>query len=64
VTVVSLVNNSDVEFILRNKSNFTLHRNADIIKPNGVTNIEVKTGVKMSKFNMNFEVLNLDTSPN
>ncbi len=66
VTVVALENNSDVEFILRNKSNFTLHRNADIviIKPNEVTNIEVKTGVKMSKFNLNFEVLNVVTAPN
>lgn len=66
VTVVSLENNTDVEFILRNNSNFTLHRNADIviIKPNRVTNIEVKTGVKMSKFNLNFEVLNVVTAPN
>ena len=66
VTVVSLENNSDVEFILRNNSNFTLHRNADIVivKPNEVTNIEVKTVEKMSKFNINFEVLNVVTSPN
>jgi len=66
VTVVSLENNSDVEFILRNNSNFTLHRNADIVivKPNEVTNIEVKTVEKMSKFNITFEVLNVVTSPN
>lgn len=66
VTIVSIENNSDVEFILRNKSKFTLHRNADIIivKPNGVTKIEIKTRAKMSKFDINFEVLNAVIAPN
>ena len=66
VTAVSLENNSDVEFILRNNSNFTLHRNADIVivKPNDVTNIEVKTVEKMSHFSLIFEVLNVVTAPN
>lgn len=66
VTIVSLENNSDVEYFLQNKSGFTLHRNADlvIVKPHEITNIELKTVQKMSQFNLIFEVLNVVTAPN
>lgn len=65
VAEVDIMNDSDVEYILMNKSDYTLHANADIIvlHPNSSTTIQVKTIEEMESFEMKFEVLNAVTAP-
>ena len=65
VAEVSIMNDSDVEYILMNKSAYTLHANADIISihPNTTTTIQVKTLEDLEEFTMTFEVLNAVTAP-
>ena len=66
VAKVSIENKSDVEFILQNNSEYTMHRNSDIVvlKPNTIKDIEVKTIEKESQFLLKFEVLNVVVAPN
>jgi len=65
VVEVKIFNDSDVEYVLMNKSPYTLHANTDviIIHPNTTTTIQVKTVEEMSNFSMDFEVLNAVTAP-
>ena len=62
---VSHLNNSDARFILKNTSPLTFYTNSDIIEiqPNSVKQIGVKTGEKLSKFELTFEVLNSVIGP-
>ena len=65
VAVVNIRNNSDARFILQNTSPLTFYTNSDIIEiqPNSVKQIGVKTGKKLSKFELTFEVLNSVIGP-
>ena len=65
VAVVDIRNNSDARFILKNTSPLTFYTNSDIIEiqPNSVKQIGVKTGEKLSKFELTFEVLNSVIGP-
>jgi 3',5'-nucleoside bisphosphate phosphatase len=60
VADVTFKNDSDAEFILLNKSNFTLHQNTDVIvlHPHASTTIQVKTLQQLADFNLRFVVLN------
>ena len=62
---VSLINHSDVEFILRNTGEYRFDTYADvvIIMPNSVTQVGVKTLEKLDEFIMKFEVMNAVTAP-
>lgn len=65
VAEVVIMNDSDVEYILMNKSDYTLHANTDIVvlHPNTATTIQVKTVEELTSFEMAFEVLNAVTAP-
>jgi hypothetical protein len=65
VAEVTISNDSDVEYVLLNKSNFTLHDNADvlILHPNTTTTIQVKTIEKLQEFHLDLEVLNAVIAP-
>jgi 3',5'-nucleoside bisphosphate phosphatase len=60
VAEVTFKNDSDAEFILLNKSNFTLHQNTDVVvlHPHASTTIQVKTLEQLANFNLRFVVLN------
>ncbi len=66
VLFLSFKNNSDVDFMLKNNTNYTFHDNIDviIIKANSSTIVRVKTLIKKSSLNLNFEVLNAVLAPN
>jgi len=66
VLAVTIKNTSDVDYMIWNKSDYNLHRNADVfvIRANDLTRIEVKTVTKMESFNMALEVLNAVIAPN
>ena len=66
VVDVYLENKSDAEFILVNKSAFSLHNNSDIVMvhPNSRAKIAVKTLKQLESFDLKFEVLNVVTAPN
>ncbi len=65
VATVSIRNNSDVEFILENLTDYTFQTDTDMIsiKPHGVTDIEVRTTDKFDEFELNFRVWNALTAP-
>lgn len=65
VAEVTFKNNSDAEFILLNKSPYTLHQNTDVVvlHPNASTTIQVKTLQQLADFDLRFVVLNGVTAP-
>lgn len=65
VAEVDIMNDSDVEYILLNKSAYSLHANTDVIvlHPNTTTTIQVKTREELEAFELDFEVLNAVTAP-
>jgi hypothetical protein len=62
---VTLRNDSDVEFILYNKSRYNLHDDAGLVMlhPNTTTKIQVKTLEQLKNLELKFEVLNAVTAP-
>jgi len=62
---VVLRNNSSVEYIVQNKSSFTLHNlgNVVTIKPRATTTLEVKTLEALSKLMLKFSVMNAVIAP-
>ncbi|MDX2443434.1 MAG: Sb-PDE family phosphodiesterase [Bacteroidales bacterium] len=65
VLALTIENNSDVDFILENGSDFTLHRNADVftVKANDFTRLEIKTIERLEEFKLYFKILNAVTAP-
>ena len=65
VAMVTLENKCDAEFILKNRSEYTFHRNAEIVTlhPNAKTTLEVKTIEKLESVILKFEVLNAISAP-
>jgi len=65
VLAVTIENNSDVDFIMENISNYTLHKNADVftVKANDFTRLEIKTIDKLEQFLLNFKILNAVVAP-
>ena len=65
VLTVMIENTSDAAYLLDNQSEFTFHRNADVVTlaPQGVTMLEVKTGGRKAAVSLTFEVLNAITAP-
>lgn len=63
---VTIDNQSDVEYILVNKSQYTLHTNTDIVMvhPNTTTIIQVKLPEQVAELKLEFEVLNGIIAPN
>lgn len=59
-------NNSDVDYILENISDFTLHSHAGIItiKAHSTTLIQIKTLERLPAFNLHLKVLNAYVAPN
>lgn len=66
VADVEIKNESDVEYILLNKSPYTLHAHTDIVvlHPNTTTTIQVKTLRELESLQLEFEVLNAVIAPN
>jgi len=66
VLVVMIENVSDVDFILKNKSDYGLHLNADVITigPHQTKRLAVKTVERKESIELVFEVLNAVTAPN
>ena len=66
VVQVFVKNNSDVEFVMMNESNFTLHNGTGLLQilPHATTKIEIKTLEILEYFDLKFRVLNAVTSPN
>lgn len=66
VVQVFLKNDSDVEFLLMNESDYSLHNGTGMIQalPHATTKIEVKTLEQLDAFNLKFRVLNAVTAPN
>lgn len=65
VLSVDIINESDMDYMLKNKSEFRFHKNADLIefKGNSTTQIQVKTVEIRKDLNLIFEVLNAVSSP-
>ncbi len=65
VLALSIENNSDVDFIMKNNSKYTFHRNADIftVKANDLTRLEIKTIEKINELELHLTVLNAVTAP-
>ena len=65
VAVTEIENNSDATLVLKNTSNYTFHRNGDIIEvpPHGSITLEVKTKEVMETFELTFQVLNAISAP-
>ena len=63
---INVQNNSDVEYLLKNKSDYTLHRTHDVLTlaPHQSTRIDIKTLDRLSRVALPFEVLNAVTAPN
>ena len=66
VTSVIIENNSDVDYLLGNESEFTFHAHSDVIQINAHSSItlEVKTINKLEEFELSFTVLNGVIAPN
>jgi hypothetical protein len=65
VLAVTIENKSDVIFMVWNRSDYNLHKNADVflIKANDITRIEVKTLEILEGIEMNWEILNAVVAP-
>ena len=65
VVSILIENISDMDYILENKKDFSLHSHADILiaKAHRITNIQVRTLEELSNFNLRFKVLNAYTAP-
>ena len=65
VAHITISNLSDVEFELKNLSDFTFYDVADMVKisPQGETLIKVKTVNQLENFQLKFQVLNAVTAP-
>lgn len=65
VAEVHIKNDSDVEYILLNQSDYTLHANTDVVvlHPNTTTTIQVKTKAELEAFELDFTVMNAVTAP-
>ena len=65
VVDVKIHNNSSVEYILANLSEFTFHANTDIVilPPHTTTLVQVKTLAQLAEFELPFKVLNTVTAP-
>jgi hypothetical protein len=65
VLTVMIENTSDAAYLLDNQSDFTFHRDADLVTlaPQGVTMLEVKTGGRRAAVSLKFEVLNAIIAP-
>ena len=65
VVSVTIANNSDAEFVMRNLSQFNFYADADLvtISPHGRKLLEIKTLDSPSKFELRFSVLNAITAP-
>jgi hypothetical protein len=65
VQIVEINNNSDVDFIFENLSEFTMHTTAKVLtlKAHEKTEIQVKTLGKKAPFDLKFRVLNAFTAP-
>lgn len=66
VATVEIENVSSSEFILQNKSSYTLHDHADVVKvpPGETKTILVKTVQRLTNLEMKFEVLTAINAPN
>jgi hypothetical protein len=65
VLSVSIENLSDAEYMLVNRSDFTLHANSDVVtlRPHQVTRLQFKTKERIASAALAFEVLNAITAP-
>lgn len=65
VVSVYVENISDMDYILENKKDFSLHSHADILtaKAHSITNIQVRTLKELSNFDLRFKVLNAVIAP-
>lgn len=65
VLLVELKNESDVDFILKNKMEYTFHESGDVIvvKSKGSILLNVKVLERKKSFNLKFEVLNAILAP-
>ncbi len=65
VLSTTIKNNCDVDFILKNKSDYSFHNHGEIItmKANSATTINIKTVKKLATVNLIFDVLNTITAP-
>lgn len=65
VLMVSIENNSNTEFTLKNKSGYTFHKSSDLIhiEPKSTTTLFVKTLTKLEDIQLTFDVLNGITAP-
>ncbi len=66
VLTVTIENNSDVEYLLKNQSDMTFHLDADVIKlePHSTKRLDVRTIERKTSVDLAFEVLNAVTAPN
>ncbi len=62
---IDLRNNSSVEYILQNKTNFTFHNHSNVftIKPRATAKLEVKTLEALPKVTLKFSVMNAVIAP-
>jgi hypothetical protein len=65
VATVEIKNNSQATFMLKNTSEYTFHRNVDLIEvpPHSSIELQVKTLEKKDSFELSFQVLNAITAP-
>ena len=65
VLEVRLINDSDANFILYNKSGYTFHEDDDVImlEPHSETVLQVKTITRLPAIDLKFAVLNAVTAP-
>ena len=66
VLSVAIENRSDAEFMLENRSGYTLHASGDVVilKPHRTTTVQVKTVDRLPSVSLAFGVLNAVTAPN
>ncbi|MDN5202296.1 Sb-PDE family phosphodiesterase [Fulvivirgaceae bacterium BMA10] len=65
IAQIIIENVSDVEYVLENKSSYTLHGHTDLvtIEPNTTTIVDVKTLDVLDAFELKFKVLNAVNAP-
>lgn len=65
VLSITISNQSDVEYLLKNNSNYTFHNHSDVIvlPPNSSTKLDVKTLERKTDISLEFEVLNAILAP-